>query len=67
MTIFSSFLSAVRARRAQQAELAEQRRNEAILKANAEGATPEQARRAGERAARRNSNAAVIGSINSGG
>ncbi|MCX4883269.1 MULTISPECIES: hypothetical protein [unclassified Streptomyces] len=58
-----SFLSSLRARRAQQAE---QRRNEAILKANALGATPEQARRAGERAARGNTNAAITGAISSG-
>jgi hypothetical protein len=60
----SSFFSRLRAKRTDQVE---QRRNEAILKANALGATPEQARRAGERAARGNTNAAITGSINSGG
>jgi hypothetical protein len=59
-----TFLSSLRAKRAEQVE---QRRNEAVLKANAQGATPEQARRAGERAARGNTNAAITGAINSGG
>jgi len=43
----------------------EQRRNEAVAKALARGATPEQAKVAGERAARRASNGAIMGAINS--
>ena len=61
--IVMSFWSKLRSRR--QARLEEIQRD-ATLKAAAEGATPEQARRAGERAARRGStNAAILGSINS--
>ncbi|WP_250004778.1 hypothetical protein [Actinoplanes sp. M2I2] len=58
-----SFWSKLRGKR--QARLDEVRRD-ATLKAAAGGATPEQARKAGERAARRGStNAAITGSINS--
>ncbi|MEV4349885.1 hypothetical protein AB0J83_35960 [Actinoplanes sp. NPDC049596] len=46
-------------------EQIEQRRNEAVAKAMARGATPEQAMAAGERAARGTTNTAVIGAINS--
>lgn len=61
---FSSFFSRLRARRAEQVA---QRRDTAMLAAYAQGATDEQARRAGERAARGNTNAAITGSISSGG
>lgn len=48
-------------------EQIEQRRTEATLKAAGRGATPEEARRAGDRAARRgNTNAAITGAISSG-
>jgi hypothetical protein len=47
-------------------ERVERRRNEAIEKALGRGATPEQAQRAGDRAARRYTNAAITSSINSG-
>jgi hypothetical protein len=56
-----SFWSKLRSKR--QARLEEVRRD-ATLKAAAEGATPEQARKAGDRAARRGTtNAAITGSI----
>ncbi|MGX1851723.1 hypothetical protein [Streptomyces sp. NPDC055299] len=55
-----SFLSNLKRKRAEQIE---QRRTEAMLAAVARGATPEQAQRAGERAARGNTNAAIAGSI----
>ncbi|MBW8090771.1 hypothetical protein IGW14_22790 [Streptomyces hygroscopicus subsp. hygroscopicus] len=48
-------------------EQIEQRRVEATLAAAARGATPEQARRAGDRAARGNTNAAITGSLHPGG
>lgn len=61
--ITMSFFSKLKRKRAEQIE---QRRTDATLKAAAAGATPEEARRAGERAARRgNTNAAITGSINS--
>jgi hypothetical protein len=44
-------------------EQVEQKRTEATLKAAAQGATPEQAKRAGDRAARGNTNAAISGGI----
>jgi hypothetical protein len=44
-------------------EQIEQRRTEATLKAAARGATPEEARRAGDRAARGYTNAAITGAI----
>ncbi len=46
-------------------EQIEQRRNEAVAKAMARGATPEQVKAAGERAARGNTNAAIGGAISS--
>ncbi|WP_345633951.1 hypothetical protein [Rugosimonospora acidiphila] len=49
-----------------QSEQVEQRRNKAIEEALARGATPDQAKRAGDRAARRYTNAAITGAINSG-
>jgi hypothetical protein len=55
-----SFWSMLRRKRNEQIE---QRRTEATLKAAARGATPEQAKRAGERAARGNTNAAITGGI----
>ncbi|AGL16230.1 hypothetical protein [Actinoplanes sp. N902-109] len=58
-----SIWSKLRSKR--QARLEEIRRD-ATLQAAARGATPEQARRAGDRAARRgNTNAAITSSINS--
>ncbi|WP_329460702.1 hypothetical protein [Streptomyces sp. NBC_01497] len=50
-----------------QSEQAEARRAQAMMEAVARGATPEEAQRAGDRAARRraNTNAAIMGSINS--
>ncbi|MFJ5176638.1 hypothetical protein ACIRA2_25815 [Streptomyces griseoviridis] len=60
----SSFFSGIRARRAEQVA---QRRDAAMLAAYGRGATDEQARRAGERAARGNTDAAITGSINNGG
>ncbi|WP_179120016.1 hypothetical protein [Streptomyces tsukubensis] len=56
-----SFFSELKRKRAEQIE---QRRTAATLKAASEGATPEQARRAGDRAARGNTNAAITGGIN---
>jgi hypothetical protein len=43
----------------------EQRRAEAFLRATSHGATPEQARKAADRAARGNTNAAITGAISS--
>ncbi|MFI6066646.1 hypothetical protein ACIA47_15485 [Micromonospora sp. NPDC051227] len=43
----------------------QQRRQEAYLRASAGGATPEEARKAADRAERSGTNAAIIGSINS--
>ncbi|MEU8112258.1 hypothetical protein AB0B94_25945 [Micromonospora sp. NPDC048986] len=43
----------------------QQRRQEAYLRATAGGATPEEARKAADRAERSGTNAAIIGSINS--
>jgi hypothetical protein len=43
----------------------ERRRTEATMKAASLGATPEQARRAGDRAANGTTNAAILGAINS--
>ncbi|WP_405783522.1 hypothetical protein [Streptomyces sp. NBC_00859] len=58
-----SFLTNLKRKRAEQIE---QRRTAATLEAAARGESPEQARRAGERAARRgNTNAAITGAINS--
>ena len=58
-----SFWSKLRDKR--QARL-DQVRTEATLKAAAKGATPEEARKAGDRAARRgNTNAAITSAINS--
>ena len=58
-----SFWSKLRSRR--RARIEEIRRD-ATLKAAANGATPEEARRAGDRAARRgNTNAAITSAINS--
>ena len=48
-------------------EQIERWRVEATLAAAARGATPEQARRAGDRAARGNTNAAITGSLHPGG
>lgn len=56
-----SFLSDLKRKRA---ELIEERRTQAMLKAASLGATPEQARRAGDRAARANTNAAITSAIN---
>jgi hypothetical protein len=58
MSIFSR-LAEKRKRRS------EQRRDEAVAKAMARGATPEQAKAAGERAVRRASDGAILGAINS--
>jgi hypothetical protein len=57
-----SFLSTWKRKRTEQIE---QRRTAATLKAAARGASPEQAKRAGDRAARGNTDAAITGSINS--
>jgi hypothetical protein len=58
-----SFWSKLRAKRQAQLERIER---DATLKAAAQGASPEQARRAGRRAARRgNTNAAITSAINS--
>lgn len=57
-----SFFSKMKHKRAEQVE---QRRAAATEKALARGATPEQAERAGDRAARSNTNAAITGAINS--
>ncbi|MBM0205993.1 hypothetical protein JNW90_25480 [Micromonospora sp. STR1s_5] len=43
----------------------QQRRQEVYLRASAGGATPEEARKAADRAERSGTNAAIIGSINS--
>ncbi|GAA2307933.1 hypothetical protein OHT20_38885 [Streptomyces caniferus] len=56
-----SFLGNLKRKRA---ELIEERRTQATLKAASLGATPEQARRAGDRAARGNTNAAITSAIN---
>jgi hypothetical protein len=56
------FWSKLRKRRDEQIE---QRRTEATMRAMAGGATPEQARKAGDRAASRgNTNAAITSAIN---
>jgi len=57
-----SFWSKLKRRRTEQIE---QRRSEAFLKATAQGATPQQARRAADRAAQGNTNAAITGAISS--
>jgi hypothetical protein len=58
-----SFWSRLKSSRRQRVE---QERNEAFLKAMAQGATPQQARKAADRAARRgNTNAAITSAINS--
>jgi hypothetical protein len=57
-----SFLSRLKRRRE---AIVEQRRSEAFLRATARGATPEQARKAADRAARGNTNAAITSAINS--
>ncbi|WP_329454197.1 hypothetical protein [Streptomyces sp. NBC_01497] len=56
-----SFIGKLKRKRAEQVE---QRRTEATLNAAAAGATPEQAKRAGDRAARGNTNAAITSAIN---
>lgn len=57
-----SIWSRLKKRRSEQIE---QRRNEAVAKAMARGATPEEAKAAGERAARGHTTSAVLGAINS--
>jgi hypothetical protein len=60
--LIMSIWSKLRSRR--QAHI-EQARNAAMLKAASEGATPDQVRRAGDRAASGTTNAAILGSISS--
>ncbi|XVV15038.1 hypothetical protein ACQP2X_12065 [Actinoplanes sp. CA-131856] len=57
-----SFWSNLKRKRDEQTD---RRRQEAYLKATAQGATPEQARKAADRAARSRTNAAINGAINS--
>ncbi|MEW1655919.1 MULTISPECIES: hypothetical protein [unclassified Streptomyces] len=58
-----SFLSKLKRQRA---ELLEQRRMEATMAAGVRGAGLEEAKRAGDRAARRNTDAAISASVASG-